>query len=117
MTTANSSAESSPAADQRTETPSEPERVFSGSIVISGIRCVLTYLIFPFVAPLIGLAPGVGAGLGLVIGVFAIAANAFSIRRFWRADHRLKVPVTALHLAVIALLVFLAVRDVLELTS
>ena len=36
---------------------SEPaERVFSKSVVISGIRCLLTYIVFPFVAPLVGIA-------------------------------------------------------------
>lgn len=91
------------------------ERLFSKSIVISGIRCVLAYLILPFATPFIGLAPGVGAGFGLIIGVVAIAANGFSIRRFWRADHRWKIPVTVIHVAVIALLVVLAVQDVAEL--
>lgn len=91
------------------------ERLFSKSMVISGIRCVLAYLILPFATPFIGLAPGVGAGFGLIIGVVAIAANGFSIRRFWRADHRWKIPVTVIHVAVIALLVVLAVQDVAEL--
>lgn len=91
------------------------ERLFSKSMVVSGIRCVLTYLILPFVTPLIGLAPGIGAGFGLVIGLVAITANLFSIRRFWRADHRWKTPVTIVHVAVIALLVVLVVQDVAEL--
>ena len=95
----------------------QAERLFSKSIVISGIRCVLAYLILPFATPFIGLAPGVGAGFGLIIGLVAIAANLFSIRRFWRADHRWKMPVTAIHVAVIALLVVLAVRDVAELVG
>ncbi|MDH4280776.1 MAG: hypothetical protein OEW83_22140 [Acidimicrobiia bacterium] len=93
------------------------ERLFSKSIVISGIRCVLAYLILPFVTPFIGLAPGVGAGFGLVIGLVAIVANVFSIRRFWRADHRWKIPVTVIHVAVITLLVVLVVQDVLELVA
>ena len=95
----------------------QAERLFSKSMVISGIRCVLAYLILPFVTPFIGLAPGVGAGFGLGIGLVAIAANLFSIRRFWRADHRWKMPVTAIHVAVIALLVVLAIRDVAELVG
>lgn len=98
----------------RTETV-RPERLFSKSIVVSGIRCLLAYIVLPFVTPFIGLAPGVGAGFGLVIGLVAIAANLFSIRRFWRADHRWKVPVTVLHVAVIGLLVVLVVNDIREL--
>ncbi len=95
----------------------QAERLFSKSIVISGIRCVLAYLILPFATPFIGLAPGVGAGFGLVIGLVAIAANVFSIRRFWRADHRWKMPVTVIHVGVIGLLVVLAVQDVIELVG
>ncbi len=91
------------------------ERLFSKSIVVSGIRCLLAYIVLPFVTPFIGLAPGVGAGFGLVIGLVAIAANLFSIRRFWRADHRWKLPVTVLHVAVIGLLVVLVVNDIREL--
>jgi multisubunit Na+/H+ antiporter MnhB subunit len=85
--------------------------------MVSGIRCVLTYLILPFATPLIGLAPGVGPVVGLVVGTVAIAANALSIRRFWRADHRWKKPVTALHGGVIVLLVILLYLDVTQLVS
>ena len=91
------------------------ERLFSKSIVISGIRCVLAYLILPFVTPFIGLAPGVGAGFGLVIGLVAIVANVFSIRRFWRADHRWKIQATVLHCSVLILLTVLMVIDLREL--
>ena len=133
MSTADSAIESASSAPDHTATdsprsgaetarsevdPTEPvgaERLFSKSIVVSGIRCLLSYIILPFVTPFIGLAPGVGAGLGLVIGLVAIAANLFSIRRFWRADHRWKLPVTVLHVAVIGLLVVLVVNDLREL--
>ncbi len=85
--------------------------------MISGIRCVLTYVILPFVAPLIGLAPGVGPVIGLIVGTVAIAANVFSIRRFWQADHRWKKQVTVLHVSVILLLVILLFLDVRALVS
>ncbi|MEM9613316.1 MAG: hypothetical protein AAF962_13095 [Actinomycetota bacterium] len=93
------------------------QRGFSRSIIISGIRCTLTYVILPFVAPLVGLAPGVGPVLGLLIGIPAIVANVFSIRRFWRADHPWKRHVTVLHVGVIILLVILIVLDVRQLMS
>ena len=95
----------------------QAERGFSRSIVISGIRCTLTYVILPFVAPFIGLAPGVGPVVGLVVGVVAIAANLFSIRRFWRADHRWKIQATALHAAVLVLLAILMVLDIQQLVT
>ena len=93
------------------------QRGFSRSVVVSGIRCTLTYVILPFVAPLIGLAPNVGPTIGLVVGTVAIAANLFSIRRFWRADHRWKVPATVLHCSVLVLLAILMVVDIRDLLA
>ena len=92
-------------------TESGAERVFSKSVAISGIRCVLAYVIFPFVAPLIGIASDVGATVGVLIGVVAIAFNIASIRRFFKADHRYKWWASALNLAVIILLVVLFIVD------
>jgi hypothetical protein len=86
-------------------------RSFNHSMVISGARCTFTYLFLPYLAPLIGLAGWVGPGLGLAIGTLAIAANGFTIRRFWRAGHRWRWLVTAVSSAVIVLLVVMAGRD------
>ena len=95
----------------------QPERVFSQSILISGIRCVLTYVIFPFVFPVIGITSGIGSTIGLIVGTIAIAANVFSIRRFWKADHKYKVPVSILNVGIIVLLVILVVLDANNLFS
>ncbi|MDW3179158.1 MAG: hypothetical protein R8J94_17320 [Acidimicrobiia bacterium] len=87
------------------------ERVFSKSVVISGIRCTLTYLIFPFVAPLIGVTASVGAVIGVLIGVVAVVFNVLSIRRLFAADHPYKWWAGAMNAAVIVLLVVLFVID------
>lgn len=96
---------------------SEAQRGFSRSILVSAVRCTLTYVILPFVTPIIGLAPGVGPVVGLLVGTIAIAANLFSIRRFWRADHRWKVPISFLHGSVIVLLLILFYRDLAQLAG
>lgn len=88
------------------------QRAFSMSMIVSGIRCILAYIVLPFVTPFIGLAPGVGPGLGLVVGTVAIGANVYSLRRFWRLDHRWKKWVTVLHVGVIAFLLVLMALDV-----
>lgn len=93
------------------------QRAFSMSMIVSGIRCILAYIVLPFVTPFIGLAPGVGPGLGLVVGAVAIGANVFSLRRFWRVDHRWKRWVTALHLGVIAFLLVLMTLDIAALSG
>lgn len=83
------------------------QRAFSTAMLISGIRCIVAYILLPFVAPLLNLAPGVGPWLGVAIGVVAIAANGFSIRRFSRSRHRLRKPVIAINVAVIAFMLVL----------
>jgi len=93
----------------------QPEKVFSQSILISGIRCVLTYVVFPFIFPVIGITSGIGSTIGLIVGTIAIIANVFSIRRFWKADHRYKVPVSILNVGIIVLLVVLVILDANDL--
>ena len=91
------------------------ESVFSLSVVVSGVRCVLAYVIFPWVLPAAGIASGVGSGLGLAIGTIAIAFNLLSIRRFQRAGHRYRWPITLLNGGIIVLLSILMVIDLNDL--
>lgn len=107
--------------DQATQSPSvsaqaavssaDAQRAFNWAIVISGIRCLIAYILLPFIIPIIGIAEGVGPWLGIAIGLVAIAANVFSIRRFSRSTHRLRRPVIAINIAVIALLLVLLAID------
>jgi hypothetical protein len=99
------------------ETPGEATRAFSLSMVVSGIRCTIAYVILPFVTPLIGLAPGVGPTLGIPIGVVAVTANVVSLRRFWRVGHPWRRPITVLHVLVIAFLLYLIGADIVALAG
>lgn len=108
---------SSSAFDNKIAADENAQQGFSRSILVSGIRCTLTYVVLPFIAPWIGLAPGVGPVIGLVVGVIAMAANVFSIRRFWRADHRWKKHATVLHAAVLLLLSILMILDIRQLVG
>jgi len=107
-----------PAAPAATPTAEEvAQRTFSISILVSATRCLLTYVVLPFLTPLIGLAPSVGPVIGIVVGVVALVANAVSIRRFWRADHRWKWPMTCIHVGVMVLLAILVVTDLADLAG
>jgi hypothetical protein len=92
-------------------------RVFSRSILISATRCLLTYIVFPWILPLAGVASGVGPIIGLPIGVIAIVFNLATIRRFWRADHRWKWPVSVICVGVIGLLAVLVALDIAALAG
>ena len=89
----------------------EAQRIFSWSIVISGIRCLIAYILLPFILPFLGLSPNVGPWLGIGIGLVAIVANVFSIRRFSRSTHRLRKLVIGINVAVIGLLLVLLAID------
>jgi hypothetical protein len=87
------------------------QRAFSTSIMVSATRCILTYVILPFVAPVLGFAAGVGPIIGIPIGVAAIVCNVLTIRRFFAADHKYRWAYTALALTVISLLFVLMAKD------
>lgn len=101
--------------DAPTGTPEEARKAFQTSIMVAAVRCVLMYLVFPFVLPAVGLANGVGPAIGLAINLVAMACIVLSMRRFWRAEHPKRWWYGALGGAVMGFLVYLAVDDVVTL--
>lgn len=91
------------------------ERAFKLSVLVSGIRCTLAYVVLPFLTPFLGLAPGVGPALGLPIGTVAIVANVASARRFWKLGHPWRRPITVVHAVVIAFLLVMMAMDLAAL--
>lgn len=87
------------------------------SLLISMVRCLLTYIVLPFVAPILGVGLGVTPIVGIVVGVVAIVANVASIRRFWRADHRYRWHYTVLASVIMVLLLWLIIADLVELLT
>jgi prepilin signal peptidase PulO-like enzyme (type II secretory pathway) len=83
-----------------------------GSLVISAVRCVITYAIIPALAPVLtglgGLAAPIAIALSLVAGVMAVV----SLRRVWLADWSRRWAYTAFILVVLALLATTVVFDV-----
>ncbi len=96
-------------------TAADAQKAFQTSILVATFRCLLMYIVFPFVLPLIGVASGVGPWIGLPISVLAIVAITMSIRRFWRADHSKRWHYTVIGTAVIGFLMFLIVSDLAEI--
>jgi prepilin signal peptidase PulO-like enzyme (type II secretory pathway) len=82
-----------------------------GSLVISAVRCVITYAIIPALAPVLtglgGLAAPIAIVLSFVAGVMAVV----SLRRVWLADWSRRWAYTAFILVVLALLATTVVFD------
>ena len=91
------------------------EKVFGASILVSTVRCLLTYVLLPLLKPVVDLSGGVGPVLGLVIGAVSAAAIVFSMRRFWAADHRWRWAYTVVGGGILVLLAVQAVGDVAAL--
>ncbi len=91
------------------------QNTFSTAMIISGIRCAFTYVIFPILAPAFGIASGVGSGVGLVASIIGIIANLYSIKRFHASNHKWKWKITILNVSVIILLGALLILDLASL--
>jgi hypothetical protein len=92
----------------------DAHRLFSTSMLISAVRCLLGYVIFPLMGPVIG-ASGVAPAIGIPIGLLALVFDVRGIRRFWLADHRWRWPITGIYLAVMVLVTILLVRDLVHI--
>lgn len=88
---------------------------FTASIAVSAVRCLLTYVVLPLLAPLLDLTGGVGPALGLAIGCVSAVAIVVSMRRFWAADHRWRWGYTTVGGLILALLVVQAIGDIATL--
>ena len=96
-------------------TADDARRAFQTSIMVATVRCLLMYIVFPFVLPAVGLASGVGPLIGIPISIVAIVAIVSSVRRFWRADHSKRWHYTVLGTAVVGFLCVLIAIDISEL--
>ncbi len=101
--------------DQAPIDESETHRIFSASIFLSALRCLLSYIVLPVVLPLIGAARGVGPIIGVPIGVLALTFDYLGIRRFWLADHRQRWAFTAIYAVVGTMVAVLLVVDIVDL--
>jgi hypothetical protein len=93
------------------------ERLFSVAMVISGLRCTLSYVVVPFLLPALGLGAlaSLSPEIGIPIGIVALYFDVKGIRRFFVANHKWRWPMTFIYLAVIALVLYLVIADVIAL--
>ena len=91
--------------------------IFSVSITISALRCLITYLLLPLVAPIFGAATGAAPALGVPISIVALVFDVRGVRRFWLADHKYRWAMTWVYLAVMAMVTTFLVIDCVHLAS
>ena len=62
-------------------------RAFRWAIVVSAVRCSITYLLVPILIPVISVAGVLAAPLNIALCLVAGVNGVISLRRFWRTDH------------------------------
>ena len=89
-------------------TSSQP---FETPLLVSAVRCLLRYIVLPFVLPLVGVATGAALGILLTVDVIAAIAIVATLRRLWRLQHPRRWQYLALALALAVLVGFLFMSD------
>ena len=92
-------------------------RMFSLGIALSALRCLLSYVVFPILTPVIGVATGVAPVIGIPIAVLALVFDVVGIRRFWLANHRWRWGMTVIYATVMGMVGALLVADIVHLVS
>ncbi len=91
------------------------ENALTFSLLFSGVRCLLQYVLLPFLLPLVGVAADAAVPVLLLINLLAMVSIFFSLRRFWTIGyaHRWRYLVVAV--AALVLLVAFTVYDIVQL--
>lgn len=90
-------------------------RLFSISILISALRCLLSYVVFPVAALAVGAVGGVAPAIGIPIALVALYFDVKGIRRFWLANHRYRWVMTWIYAAVMILVLVLLAGNIAQI--
>ena len=99
--------------DAAVVSPEAAQSAFQTSILVSSVRCLLTYVILPFVAPLVGVAASIGEPLGIAVALIAMVSITFSMRRFFGSDHPKRWQYAVVAGVMFCFLIYLLVNDVI----
>lgn len=84
---------------------------FRRSVVITGIRCTITYLLIPLLVPILSFVGIIAAPLGIALCLYAIINGVVSVRRFFTSGHKGRWLYTGFILVVFVILGFALAAD------
>ena len=105
------------AKDDSVDSPASAERAFGFSLMFSAVRCILMYVVLPFVLPVVGVTLDAAVPLMMVINVVAIVSILYSVRRFWQVDYKYKWSYLPIAAVALVLLVAFIVLDLQMLAA
>jgi len=92
-------------------------RAFRASLVISGIRCIITYLLIPIAGPVVSAAGLAVLPISIALNLVAFVTGVVSLRRFWMSDHRSKWMYTWFIAVVFAVIIVTLAFDIAKIVS
>lgn len=95
----------------------DAHKAFRVSLVISAVRCLITYLVVPIAVPLLSFAGVFAAPIGIALCAVAVVNGVVSVRRFWTSDHAMKWMYTWFMLFVFAVLAVALYADISRLVG
>jgi hypothetical protein len=101
--------------ERRPVSEDSAHRIFSVSILLSALRCLLTYIILPILAPVLGATTSVGPAIGIPLAVVALIFDVRGIRRFWLADHPWRWRMTVVYTLVMAFVLALLIGNLVAI--
>lgn len=93
------------------------EGVFGKSIMVSGLRCTLTYIVLPLLAPIFNLSGASLPVIGLLLGAVSMVAIVISMRRFFAADHKYRWGYATIGGAIFVMLIIAGIADISTLAD
>ena len=93
------------------------ENALSLSLMFSGMRCILQYVLLPFLLPIVGIAADAAVPILLLINLIAIASIFFSLRRFWTIGYKHRWAYLGVALAALTLLFAFTLYDLMKLQA
>jgi hypothetical protein len=93
------------------------QKALSKSILVSAVRCTITYLLIPILGSAIGLLDVFGPVLSIALCLFAGFMSIRSMRRFWIANHAKRWAYTVFASVVLVALTVGITIDVVRLVT
>lgn len=87
-------------------------RALRWSMLVSAIRCIITYVALPLLAPIVSIAGIATAPIGLALSAVAVTSGTLSLRRFWASGHKGRWMYTGFIAVVFAFVAVMVVFDI-----
>jgi hypothetical protein len=92
-------------------------RAFRWAIVVSAIRCTISYVIIPILIPVLSVMGSLAAPITIALCVVALVNGWLGVRRFWVTDHRGKWGYTWFMALIYVISIVTIVHEIVKVVS